>query len=88
MATETVLGVETAHLNNLAAAVLEQAVETPAGNTIRNIAAARHIATGRPRTGLAVPHEATHLLTVSLVPGNNLAGKAGILRVIGPATAA
>ena len=82
------MGVETAHPNNLAAAVLEQAVETPTGNTIRNIAAAHLIATGRPQTGLAAPREATRLLTASLVPGSNLAAKAGIWRIIGPATAA
>jgi hypothetical protein len=78
--------VETAPPNNLAAVAMEQAVETPVGGTIRNIAAARHIATGRPQTGLAAPREATRLLTVRLVPDNSLAGKAAIWRVIGPAT--
>ena len=65
---------------------LEQAVETPVGGTIRNIAAARHIATVRRQTGLAAQREATRLLTVRLVPGNSLAVKAAIWQAIGPAT--
>jgi len=78
--------VGTAHRNNPVAVTLEQAVETPVGGTIRNIAAARHIATVRRQTGLAAQREATRLLTVRLVPGNSLAVKAAIWQAIGPAT--
>ena len=85
-ATATILGVGTAHRNNPVAVALEQAVETPVGGTIRNIAAARHIATVLPQTGLAAQREATRLLTVRLVPGNSLAVKAAIWQAIGPAT--
>jgi hypothetical protein len=81
-----ILGVETAHRNNPVAVALVQAVETPVGGTIRNIAAGRHIATVRPQTGLAAQREATRLLTVRLVPGNSLAVRAAIWQAIGPAT--
>jgi len=60
--------------------------ETVREHFARNIAAARHIATVRPQTGLAAQREATRLLTVRLVPGNSLAVKAAIWQAIGPAT--
>jgi len=78
-------GSETAHRNNPVAVALEQAVETPVGGTIRNIAAGapyRDRATADRFGGAA---RGDRLLTVRLVPGNSLAVKAAIWQAIGPA---
>jgi hypothetical protein len=67
------------------------------GNTTRSIAAERHIATARLRTGLAAQPGAILWPTARLAPGNRLAGKAAIcpatarqepVRVIAPAAQA
>jgi hypothetical protein len=68
-ATATTLGAETAHpINQLAAE--EIAAETPAGSTIRNIAAVHRIGTGRRRTGSAARHVETPYPIARLVPAN------------------
>jgi hypothetical protein len=54
-----------------------------AGGTTPNIAAAHHIATVRPLTGLAVRREATRLLIVRLALDNSLAGRVAIWPAIG-----
>src|SRR4029077_15528776 len=59
----------------------------PAGNTIHNIVAERHIVTVRPQTGLAARHEVTPWLTARLALDNNSAARAAILPAIGPALA-
>ena len=59
----------------------------PAGNTIHNIVAERHIVTVRRQTDLAELHEATPLLTARLALNNNLAARAAILPAIVPAPA-
>jgi hypothetical protein len=59
----------------------------PAGNTIHNIVAERHIVTVRPQTGLAALHEGTPLLTARLALDNNLAARAAILPAVVPAPA-
>jgi Protein of unknown function (DUF2950) len=64
-----------------------EAVEMPAGNTIHNIVAERHIVTVRPQTGLAARHEVTPWLTARLALDNNSAARAAILPAIVPALA-
>ena len=59
----------------------------PAGNTIHNIVAERHIVTVRPQTGLAARHEVNPLLTARLALDSNLAARAAILSAIVPALA-
>src|SRR5690349_7060093 len=54
----------------------------PAGNTIHNIVAERHIVTVRPQTGLAALHEVTPWLTARRALGNNLAARAAILPAV------
>jgi hypothetical protein len=77
-AIATILAVEIAQRNYPIAAVLAEAAEIPIGGTIRNIAAARPIVTGRPQRGLEALREATRLLTVRPVLNSRLAVKAAI----------
>jgi hypothetical protein len=72
------LGTETALRNNQVAEAQGEAVEIPAGSTIRNIAAAPRMGTEVPRTGLAVRHAETPYPIARLVPASRLAGKAEI----------
>ena len=72
------MAVEIAQRNYPIAAVLAEAGEIPIGGTIRNIAAARPIVTGRPQTGLEALRAATRLQTVRLVLNSRLAVKAAI----------
>ena len=59
-------------------------VPATSGNTVRSIAVALRIATGRPRTGLAARRAVIRSPTARPAPGNKLAGRAAIC----PATAA
>ena len=59
-------------------------METPAGSTIRNIAAALHIGTEPQQTGLAVRHAEIRWPTVRLRPETRLAGRAAIWPAIAP----
>lgn len=70
-----------------AATLAEEAGATELGSTIPNIAAARHIATVLPRTGLAALRAGTPSLTVRPVPDNNWDGRAAIWPAIGVALA-
>lgn len=70
-----------------AATLAEEAGATQPGSTILNIAAARHIATVLPRTGLAALREGTRSLTVRPAPDNNWDGRAAIWPAIEPAPA-
>ncbi len=76
VATATTLVAETAHRNNRAAAA--EAAEIPAGNTIRNIAAAPRMVIEVPRTSLEVRLEETRFRIVRLAHGNRLADRAEI----------
>jgi len=59
-----------------------------AGSTIRSIAAAPRIETGRPRTGLAVRRAETPCPIARLAPGSNLAARGAIWPAIGLAVVA
>jgi len=71
-----------------ASAVLEAGIVRPpcrlaeaaSGNTIRNIAAAHRIATGRPQTDSGVRRAVTRWPSAKRVPGSSLAGRAAIWR--------
>jgi hypothetical protein len=62
-------------------------VETPAGSTIRNIAAVLPIGTELRRIDLAVRHAEIPCPIVRLAPGSRLGGRVAIYPAIGPAVA-
>ena len=70
-----------------AATLAEEAGETQPGDTILNIAAARHIATVPLRTGLAAVREGTPLLTVRPAPDSNWDARAALWPAIEAARA-
>ena len=76
VATATTLVAETAHRNNRAAAA--EAAEIPAGNTIRNIAAAPRMVIEVPQTSLAVRLAEIRFPIGRLAHGNRLADRAEI----------